>query len=191
MSTEHQPPAGISGEDRGVHPPELERELGGTGFSLVRAEELASVALMAVVLGAVTLQIVFRYVLRSPLPWTDELARFSVVWLTFFSAAFVAARERHIVIEIMDDILGERGIRYLRILARILVIGACVVVVVGSVAPIQMAGRRHTTALDIPLSLLALAVPVGFGLIAIHSFRSLTKLLRGGRVIEDSKRAVI
>lgn len=159
------------------------------GGVVVRVEEMASVALTLLILFAVSLQIFFRYVLRSPLIWTDELARFGVIWLTFVSAAFVAARQGHVAIEFMDQLLGPRRVRYVKILARILVLVTCAIMVAGSYAPVEMAGRRMSTALGVPLWVPAVAAPVGFALIGYHCLRSLVRLVRGESVAEQSSRS--
>ena len=41
------------------------------------------VAMLLAVLG----QVVFRYVLNKPLPWSEELARYMMVWIASVAAA--------------------------------------------------------------------------------------------------------
>ena len=44
-------------------------------------------------------QVLFRYMLMIPLPWTEELARFTLVWVTFLGAASVTRRKLHIAVD--------------------------------------------------------------------------------------------
>jgi len=39
----------------------------------------------------VIMQIVFRFILRISVPWTEELARLAVIWMTFFGIVLVQA----------------------------------------------------------------------------------------------------
>ena len=39
----------------------------------------------------VIMQIVFRFILRISVPWTEELARIAVIWMTFFGIVLVQA----------------------------------------------------------------------------------------------------
>jgi C4-dicarboxylate transporter DctM subunit len=64
--------------------------------------------LLIVVLGA---GVVSRYVEGSALPWTDEVASYLFVMLTFLGAASGIWRENHPRIEIVLNRLGERGAR--------------------------------------------------------------------------------
>ena len=43
----------------------------------------ALLALFAVIIVCVSLQVFFRYVLNDPLTWSEELARFSFMWMVF------------------------------------------------------------------------------------------------------------
>jgi TRAP-type C4-dicarboxylate transport system permease small subunit len=43
------------------------------------------------VIVSVVMQIVFRFVLRISVPWTEELARLAVIWMTFFGIILVQA----------------------------------------------------------------------------------------------------
>ena len=50
---------------------------------------------MAALIGVITLQIVSR-VLFSAVSWTEEVARFLLVWITFFAGTLAFQRGRHI-----------------------------------------------------------------------------------------------
>ena len=54
-------------------------------------------------LVAATLQVLSRYVLEAPLPWTEELARFLLVWVAFLGSASVARRKMHIAVEFFSN----------------------------------------------------------------------------------------
>jgi TRAP-type C4-dicarboxylate transport system permease small subunit len=49
--------------------------------------------ILAVMLAFMTAGVVFRYLLNSPLAWTDETAMILIVWMVFFGAS-IGVRER-------------------------------------------------------------------------------------------------
>lgn len=65
--------------------------------------------LTALILGGMTLliflQVVFRYVLNSPLAWTEELARFLFIWMTFIAGYVGARRNKHIGVTALQKAL--------------------------------------------------------------------------------------
>ncbi len=53
-------------------------------------------------LGAIVfLQFFTRYVLNDSLAWTEEIARYALMWLTFIGAAVVARKNLHISVEVL------------------------------------------------------------------------------------------
>ena len=53
-------------------------------------------------LGAIVfLQFFTRYVLNDSLAWTEEIARYALMWLTFIGAAAVARKNVHISVEVL------------------------------------------------------------------------------------------
>jgi TRAP-type C4-dicarboxylate transport system permease small subunit len=72
---------------------------------------------LAACLGTMTcivfVSVVFRYVLNSPLAWTEELASLLFAWLTFVGA-YVGFRSRsHIAIDTLVIFLPENARRFL------------------------------------------------------------------------------
>lgn len=57
------------------------------------------ILLMATIVVSVFCQVLFRFVINQPLAWTEELARYSLVWLTFLGAAYAASLKGHVSID--------------------------------------------------------------------------------------------
>jgi len=61
---------------------------------------------MAVVVAA---QVFFRYVLNHSLFWSEELARFLLVWLTFLGASVAYYRKAHPGVDVLYKKMGPFG----------------------------------------------------------------------------------
>jgi len=55
--------------------------------------------LFVLLLAVASLQVISRYLFKIPFPWTEELARFLLVWVCFLGAASVTRRKLHITVE--------------------------------------------------------------------------------------------
>jgi TRAP-type C4-dicarboxylate transport system permease small subunit len=53
--------------------------------------------------------VVFRYLINSPIVWADEIVRYSLVWMTFAGAALATRDNKHILVDVIDLMLPERG----------------------------------------------------------------------------------
>jgi len=63
--------------------------LASLGKWIIRILEDFNLFLFVLLLVLAVTQVLFRYLLMIPLPWTEELARFTLVWVTFLGAASV------------------------------------------------------------------------------------------------------
>ena len=61
------------------------------------------IVLMLVMTVTVSLQIVFRYVFNIPLGWSEEMARFSFVWVSFFGASALMRVREHVNVTVFVD----------------------------------------------------------------------------------------
>ena len=76
---------------------------------IVNVERIAACSFLVATLGLIILQVISRYIFNAPLTWTEELARFALLWFTFVSAGFVMARRVHIAVDIVASKLGRTG----------------------------------------------------------------------------------
>ncbi len=95
--------------------------------------ELAFQAITAFLMIAMVvltlLQVTSRYALQSPYPWTEELARIDLIYLTFFGSIVAFQRREHLKIDILVHALPQGSRRWLRVIvdmASMLVLGVVV-----------------------------------------------------------------
>lgn len=155
--------------------------------TLVAVERGVSVAFMAAIVALVVFQVVSRYVLGRPLPWTEEISRIALIWLTFVSAALVMARGQHIAVEFIERFLGPRARTALEVFSSsVVILGSLAIVVSGVPFGIFM-HRIGSVAADVPMSVVYGAGIVGLSLLAFHSAVNLVVALRrGGEAYEEA-----
>jgi TRAP-type C4-dicarboxylate transport system permease small subunit len=90
-------------------------------------------ALVLLVMFVITMiSVVFRVILEVPASWTEELAQYTLIFLTFIGAASVMRDEGHIAISVVIDRLGKRPRRAVRILNRLLMVPFLAVLTLGA-----------------------------------------------------------
>jgi TRAP-type C4-dicarboxylate transport system permease small subunit len=79
--------------------------------------------LSVLTLGGMTvlifIQVLFRYMFNSPLAWTEELARFLFIWMTFVAGVVAARRGQHIGVELIVNMLPSIGKKTIGVFAHL------------------------------------------------------------------------
>ena len=61
--------------------------------------DLFAASLVVVMTGLVFFQVTNRYIFESPIPWTEEVARITFIWITFIGAYIALRTKAHIAVE--------------------------------------------------------------------------------------------
>src|ERR1700752_2124808 len=80
------------------------------GVHLIVAEDQALVIFWSLAF-IVFLQFFTRYVLNNSLAWTEEIARYGLMWVTFIGGAVVTRKNRHILLELVWNLLPDNWLR--------------------------------------------------------------------------------
>ncbi len=154
-----------------------------------------AIVAMALMVGAILVQVFFRYALNNPLPWPEELARFMMLWMTGLIAPMAYRRGGFVAIDMLLVALPEK-IGALLSLALLFVSGAVLVLAVqiGWAEVTGFGGRFATSSLyyptgdgweKVPKSWMMSSLAVGVTLLLIVNIelflRTLIRMLGGGR----------
>ena len=134
------------------------------------AARLLSV-LLAVALAVVAARGVYQgfrpYVLGRAPARAEELARYLLVWVTMLGSAAGISRGEHITVTVLTDRLSERGRRIVMAARDAVLVATCGVLVWYGVAYAQLNGAQESAAIEMPMTIPYLAVPVGGALIVL------------------------
>jgi TRAP-type C4-dicarboxylate transport system permease small subunit len=125
--------------------------------------------IMGVMVLNVLWQVFSRFVLISPSSFTDELARYLMIWLSILGAAYVSGKRMHVAIDILPTKLNKENQDKLKTVINIIVIIFCFTtfVIGGSrLVYITYTLEQFSPALQIPLALVYVVIPIS-GLIII------------------------
>lgn len=133
---------------------------------------------MAALTGVITLQIVSRVFFTS-VSWTEELARFLLIWITFLGAALAWQQGRHLVVTSFRDALPAGARRWVE--------GGAILVALAFLGALAWIGWRYmglqsfqkSPSMRLPMSYVYSVMPVSAALMAVLSLIDLARLLAG------------
>ncbi|RAY12733.1 TRAP transporter small permease [Actinomadura craniellae] len=137
------------------------------GLSL--AEATVGGLLLALLGALMLLQAVQRYLPGGGWVWTGELARFSFVWLTFAMSGYLAARDGHISLKLVDIVAGPRLLRVVGAAANATVAIVCLNLAYEAWVLVTAGGEQTSPALGIPMNSFYVIPLAGLVLTAVRS----------------------
>ena len=126
---------------------------------------LLSIMLLSVLWGVAT-----RYIFENPSSWTEELARFTLIWVSILGAAYISGKDAHIAIDLLPSYLSLKNNLRLRIFVAVTVaLFVLAVFIVGGLRYVYISFKLGQTsaALELPMGYVYLILPIA-GLIVIH-----------------------
>lgn len=128
----------------------------------------------------VFVQFFTRYVLNDSLGWTEEVARYLLVMVTFIGAAIAVRRNTHISVEFFYRYIPHKGARYLSGLVDLLRTGMLGVM---TYLCIELANNTNQmmTSIDLSKSNLYGFVAACFGLMTVYSVIVTIQHYRSGK----------
>jgi len=142
--------------------------------------------LLAVLVVTTLLQVLSRYVLHRPLDWTEETARYVFVWLGMIGAGLAARDRAHFFVDLFLEHLPARLRRAVVILTGV-VSSTFLLVVSWAALDLAISNRvQDSPVLNLPMSVPYLAIPVGFGLMAIFAVVETVRSIRGTPAGDDA-----
>lgn len=138
--------------------------------------------LLAVLVATTLLQVLSRYVLRQPVDWTEEAARYIFVWVAMLGAGIAAKDRAHFFVDLLLERMPTKLGTYVTVFTG--VVSSAFLLAV-SWAALELAlsnGVQDSPVLTIPMSIPYFAIPVGLGLMALFTVSDTVRTIRGSRL---------
>ena len=133
----------------------------------------------------VSMQIVFRYVFNIPLGWSEEVARFSFVWVSFFGASALMRLQEHINVTVFVDRFPPRFRAGAVFVANLCGLICVYFFLIGGIALTTNEWSQLAPAMQIPMGWVYLVIPVSAALMAVwmvlQTIESALRLRGGAR----------
>lgn len=118
---------------------------------------------------SVIAQVFFRYVLEQPLPWSEELARYLMIWVACLAGSEAYRMKSHVGVDFAARLLPATPRKWVFQIAHLSVFMLMTVIIYQGAVLSWMLMDQDSPALEIPMGWAYLAVPVGAVFIAFHA----------------------
>jgi TRAP-type C4-dicarboxylate transport system permease small subunit len=130
------------------------------------------VVIMAVMTINVLWQVFSRFVLQNPSSFTEEFARYMLIWVGILGASYVAGQKMHLAIDLLPSKLTGKPKAYLEIFIELCIfIFALVVMVIGGIrlVTITLMLNQISAALQVQLGYVYSIIPLSGILMMFYS----------------------
>lgn len=136
------------------------------------------VIIMAVMVINVLWQVASRFIVGTPSSFTDELARYLMIWIGILGAAYVSGRNIHVAIDVFPKKFNPPTQQRLMLVVRLLIILFCLIAMVigGSrLVYITYVLGQNSPALQVPLAVVYAVIPISGVLIIYYKLSDILK----------------
>jgi TRAP-type C4-dicarboxylate transport system permease small subunit len=149
--------------------------------------------LMAAMVLNVLWQVFTRFVLKNPSSFTEEGARYMMIWVGLLGSAYASGKKSHLALDLITAKLQGGRKRASEIFIHSLVLVFATTVLIGGggrLVWIQLSLGQQSAALQLKLGYVYLAVPLAGLFIAFYSVVFLIEALRGQTVAAEQSSAL-
>jgi TRAP-type C4-dicarboxylate transport system permease small subunit len=129
----------------------------------------------------VFLQFFTRYILNDSLAWTEEIARYGLMWVVFVGGAMVTRRNTHIAVELLSNVMKPGPARQVLLaLVDVVKLGFLAFLAYVSLTIIERMGIQRMTVFDLSMSWVYAGVSFGCFLMLFRQAMNVWRNARNG-----------
>ena len=144
----------------------------------------ALAALVTAMVVSVTWQILSRYLFVVPAAWTEELARFLLIWIGMLGAAYAYRTRSHLGLDLLAGKLTDHGQARLNVLSHFICMSfAAVVLIIGGGSLVAMTWelKQYSAAMGLPIAYVYAVIPASGVLICLFALAGMLQPPSGGK----------
>jgi len=143
---------------------------------LDRALEIIVIVIMGALVIDVLWQVFSRFILSNPSSFTDELARFLLIWVSLLGGAYMLGKRLHLSIDLVSHKLSTKQSLVLDSVVQIIILlfVISVLIIGGSrLVFVTLYLEQTSAALNVPLGFVYSVLPLSGLIMLIYSFHFL------------------
>ncbi len=137
---------------------------------------IASILLMWM-LFALSVQVIARFVFNTGFAWTEESARYAMVWTVYVGAVVCTKRGTHVVVDALEE-FAPKLVPVLKFIQYAIMLVYCWFVFRFSLLNLGKVAKNTSPNINIPMKYVYMIFPVTIALIAVFAIRHLIALFR-------------
>ena len=130
--------------------------------------------LLSLIMGLMVINVLWqvftRFIMSNPSSFTDELARYLMIWVGVLGAAYVSGKNMHVAIDVLSNRLTKKKQKNLSLFVHgIIILFSLLVLVIGGARLVYITAvlNQNSPALHIPLAVVYAVIPIS-GLLIIY-----------------------
>lgn len=139
-------------------------------------------------------QVFYRFILKAPAPWTEELARYSFIFAMYIACGYTLHYGKHVDMNLLDTFLEKTRnprkafyiMKKVTNVANIAFCGYFISIYAPYLAKIRANGRTAVS-VPLPMWIVQTSVLIGFALMCWHSFVLLLQPYEGAEATAETK----
>ncbi len=146
-----------------------------------RIIEFSLSTIMGLMVINVLWQVFTRYAMSTPSAFTDELARYLMIWLGILGAAYVSGKNMHVAIDIIPQRSSPTVRRVMRKTTLWIIIAFAFFVMIiggGRLVYLSFTLGQLSPSLQIPLAFIYMILPISGALVMYYKFSDLKELVK-------------
>ncbi|EJT01992.1 TRAP transporter small permease [Rhizobium sp. CCGE 510] len=147
--------------------------------SLTRILELLCATILVAIILMIFANVVGRYFFHAPLHWSDELAQYLFLWLSYLGALAALMKGRHYSVTLLIDLLPKPMAIAVKALSHIVVIVIFAILIWYGWKMVNILQFQKTPALRMSVYYFYIALPVTSALMLLVVVKQLFDTLRG------------
>ncbi len=148
------------------------------------------VFLMAAIVLVVTWQVFTRFLMTSPSSYTEELARFLLIWIGVLGGAYALRTRAHLGIDIMTTKLHGRQKDMLMIgIYLAIILFSALILVIGGIKLVSLTFtlKQISASLGIKMGYIYTVLPLSGTIMIIYSLDVILDAIKGREITEEVK----
>jgi len=143
-------------------------------------EEILLVTLISAMSALIIAQIFMRFVIGSSITWSEELARYLFIWMTWIGTSYAVKKHAHIRVTAFSQKFPLRFSHHFNILVYIVFLVFCGLVIKEGIALTEKIFRfnQQSASLRVPMGYVYIAPVFGLALTALRLLQAIYQEIR-------------